>query len=917
MKLKSILKMLPLETLEAIHGFWRFNEPKAKQVLDGDEARRKALIEFLYPRLQLRHSFQEVFSRLDKEEKDLVFFLAIHGGDLECAEVVERCFAGAAEPFSARVERLTQRGFVFRDTFKAGQAVQMVGLPEPYLRYVELPSYWEGYLGSFLKDLSTPRLKAIANKGLKLRLATSKKHLLTWRIRKALTDAPFLRDCIGRLPLEQRDILQALLEKRGVSVYRDLLDQSYSLRYDHTRADHVQALSTVSGLVFTAVEGANKQNNLLMIPRDLAFIIRSGYHPDRRNLRELDTVSMPSDESQGLVLDNSGHLLRDLVILVAAIQKHPPRVLASGGIGRNELKKILPSLSSRKTLKYARFLALFCIRQKFLLPVSGAWTASEAFERWIEDAQGAYRDLYALWLNSTAWNEEFPEGDTVHAEPSPSNLIHATELRRLVLRNLESIPHDDWMDFDAFAEGLVPQIEVGIPGRNPAGEGPMLRHNILVLESLIAESLYWLGIVTVGVANSARLAELGSRSDESLDPLVRRGVNSSAKRPKEYAFAFKPTALGRQILSGSSADPARLFGARGPARVRVEMEARQFTIQPNLEILAPPDLRLCDLWRLCQFCEVISVDVMSTLAITRRSVREAMDRGLDGQALLTFLESGSTSPLPETVRHLVSECSSKHGEVDMGYAGGYIHVTDRALLEEIRAHRRVRDAVQDVIDQSLIVLTPQADVARLARELRKSGYMPRVDSENVHVTKDGAFHVRLSPEELYDLLGILKFVAAMEEELGRSVTEEKTRPLLERFQPDPSSRFNLTDFAETLCKGFLRRYHAAHKKQIEEVAGRYKRQLARLLTAGSSVEPRPAFEGPNPAVRSEDIPSLLEFAIKTESRVEIVYRHPQAGSTRDIIEPQSMAGDRVYALTDERDGRVPFLLSRIRRAKLL
>ena len=67
-----------------------------------------------------------------------------------------------------------------------------------------------------------------------------------------------------------------------------------------------------SGIVFTAVAGENKQNDLLMVPRDLVYIIRSGYRADKRTLQELDTVSMTQSESSRLVLDNSGTLLRDL-----------------------------------------------------------------------------------------------------------------------------------------------------------------------------------------------------------------------------------------------------------------------------------------------------------------------------------------------------------------------------------------------------------------------------------------------------------------------------------------------------------------------------------------------------------------------------------------------------------------------------
>lgn len=916
MKLKSILKTLPLETLETIHRFWEFNDPKDNGSAPLDPS--QALADFLYPRLQLRHSFQNAFEKISREEKDVVFFLAIHGGDLEEAEVLERCMEGDQARLEELIGRLSQHGFAFRDLVDLEEErVPVIGLPEPYLRFVDLPSYWEGYLGSFLKDLSTQRLKAIANQGLKLKLDTSKKHILAWRIRRALTDPQALRNHIVALPTEQRDILESTLEKRGVSVYRDLIDQSFLRRYDHQRADHIQSLLNVSGLMFTAVEGDNKQNNLLMIPRDVAFIIRSNFHPDKRSLRDLDTVSMGAEEAtQQLILDNSSHLLRDMVVLVASIRNQPPRVLSNGGIGKNDLKKILPNLSAHKTLKYVRFLALFLERKRMLIPAAEYWTVNETFEPWVEDAREVFRDIYTFWLETTAWNEEFPEGDTFHAEPTPSNLLHVTQFRRLVLENLESIPHNDWIDFDGFAEGMIQQVEVAIPGRGPASETAPIRHNYLALESLVAESLYWLGVLTIGVSKAALLGEIGSRSNETLDPLIRQGVQGRGRRANEYAFTFKPTALGQKILAGGAADAARLFAARGAGRIEMAFDSRQFTVQPNLEILAPPDLALPHLYRLCRFCEIISMDIMSTLALTKISLREAMDRGLDATSILSFLDENSAYPVPETVRHLLHECSTRHGQVSMGYAGGYIVAEDRAAVEEIRSHRKVREMVKETIGDNLILLTPRSDLARLAKELRKSGFMPKVDSENVHSTSDGDFLIRLSPKDLFDLLGILKFITSMEEELGQALTEERARPLLERLQPDPSGARNFADYPETICRSFLRRYHAARKKQIDEVAGRYKRQLARLLTTGSSLERTPTFGGPSPALAPEDIRRMIQFAIEHEGRVEIAYLTEKEEIFRDTIEPEALNGDKLYAFSEDRDGHSMFSLSRIRKAKL-
>jgi hypothetical protein len=274
-----------------------------------------------------------------------------------------------------------------------------------------------------------------------------------------------------------------------------LLDTGFQKRYDHGKAEYVNALLSNSGLLFTAAIGDNKYNNLLMVPRDVYYIIDHAYSPDRRSLRELDTISYIARSQQPThILDNSNNLLRDVVIFAAYINRNAVRKLSTGGIGKNDLKKIVPILSAHKSAKYAAFLALFLINRKFLVAVGNVWRVNQTFMRWLEDARQCYQDVFQFWLETSLWNEEYLDGDTKHTDTAPTGLINAPELRKLVLDNLANIPMTGWIQFDAFAENINPQVEMAIPRREGSGGYDRSnRSNRAILESVVGETLYWMG----------------------------------------------------------------------------------------------------------------------------------------------------------------------------------------------------------------------------------------------------------------------------------------------------------------------------------------------------------------------------------------------------------------------------------------
>jgi hypothetical protein len=922
MKLKSILKTLSVSHLQKIQDYWGIS-PVDISRLTSEEEKQERLIANLYQRLQNRTAWEQVEGRLTNEEHNLVNFLAIHGGDLERGEVIERFSNGDGAALDRMVASLAERGIVFYDEVPdVREKLVLVGIPEPFLRFIELPSYWEGYLGNALKELSNNELKHIATMGLRLHPENACKNYLIWLIRKHLLDPRFLRTYLERLPAGPAQVFQLLLERKGVCVYRDLLELNVQRRYDHSRGDAIQWLLNTSGLLTTAVPGANKYNNLLMVPRDIVYIINNHFQPDTRTFHELDSVTLvPKENKPALILDNSNTVLRDLVVLCNFLDRYPVKVLATGGVGKNDLKKIAPLLSRHKTLKYAEFLSLFAIQKKFLVSDGDSYRIANTFLQWLDNSQAAYSDLVYWWLKTTAWNEEFIEGNTVHVEPKPTGLTSITTFRRTVLECLNELPRDRWCLFSAFLEEVLPKVEQEVPARSePLVYDKHTRSNELVVESIVAECLHWLGIIQIGLQSEGDAELVGMRAGDGKTLRARGAGRGRPRKQPDLKFTFRFTDLGRFVFQNHPEHWGEMFRSDDENTVMpMRFEEDQVIIQATHEVIVPPDLKLRTFYHLNEIAEIQSIDVMSIMNITRASVREGLDRGLRGEEILDFLNRISRMPLPESVRHLVEECAEKHGEVNMGFAGGYIVIDDPALLEQMRANRKISPAIKDVVDNRVVLLHLDVEVKRLARELQKIGFMPRLGSEYVQQKDDDLFHLSLTREDMYTLIAAVRYTMECRDARGTAVAEDRLAPVLERLKPDPRTFAALDAEAQFLLGMWTKAAENAREAELERVKSQYQSQLTQIV---ASAVPRGVskhhFDGPNPATEEEDVERMLEFAVENEFEVEIRYVKSDRTEVSEIVAPEAVERDRLLGRCRSRDNAFAvYKIDRITEARLL
>ena len=68
------------------------------------------------------------------------------------------------------------------------------------------------------------------------------------------------------------------------------------------------------------------------------------------------------------------------------------------------------------------------------------------------------------------------------------------------------------------------------------------------------------------------------------------------------------------------------------------------------------------------------------LALSRDTLRRALDRGETCDSILAFLNEYSQTRVPQNVEYLIREVGGKHGHIRIGQAGLYMVVNDPMLL---------------------------------------------------------------------------------------------------------------------------------------------------------------------------------------------------------------------------------------------
>jgi hypothetical protein len=849
MKFRAALTLQPVNDLRKI----------AATVSDEDlePLNRPALMDLLCTRFASANVVESCLDKLDKELRGVVNTIAMEGGDLPYSVALQVLGGGFQNRFDELLNSLTLAGLVFCDPGALSKKDPLVGIPETILK--SIPDVETTHrLRSIMATFALGQLRAFAT-DLGISPIPNQKAYLVEAIRDVLTDCDSLRDYIKSLPDDQRVLLDYCLsnDTLTVSAISDALTEG--------------ALRTLDDLLWKTplfVRPSSSrlgQDDEIRLASDLRESLghvaknQGGKLEGAPEQGLADAIEIPSD-----TISPGEYVPQDLRTLLGLIERKRPKTLKHGGMPKGELKEAGRFFKADGDPGYPDFLMLFSENAGLVKNLSGRWTVNFRKVGLLENRVKLANTLLNFWKSTDRWNEWAADRTATVVKKTRSGEM--LSLRKEVLAGLGKCPLGQWIAYSQFYKMLhrlsasFRELAEGpASGRALASRGTTADE---ILRRMLSSTLAWIGLVEVG-----NLCAF-DRPLHTVD-----------------GACFRLTEVGAHII-----DPKNTEAPTFP----IPFDANAtFIIQPNLEILAPPELPASDYIKLCGLSDLDSIDIVSHFKITKEAFLDAFNRSSSAKVIRKFLEGRSATGVPDMVKSLIAECEDKHGEVRIKQASGYLEVDEPTLLDELLAQKSFAELIdQRLSDKSAVILaTVKSDA--VAGTLSKLGYMPSLETHGEE-SDDGVIQLNYRAS---DLSHIVAFLEASAEFLGDCGDGESGPTTLIR-QLKRSLRRSPSEPLEKAREKYSEIFGTA-VKQIRESDGRALKN---------------AFHGSSPASEEKEIRSLIEYAIENRMRVKLSYG--DRNHQDRIVEPTSEDEQMLYAYCRSRKGDRVFRVDRIIQAEL-
>ena len=851
MKLRSILNLQTADALRLI---------ASNCAISADAAGNKTvLIDLLCQALPDTSSVARRVSNLTSADRKLVAQLVAEGGELLEKEALVELAGGFARTFREQLAALSEQGLVFRDTQTIGEHEPIVGVPDPILRSMPFADESGTRLRGLMKTTSIGLLRTFAQQ-LGLETGSAERLELIRAIRGYLLVPESLKRFVTGLSDLSRAILDLLLENERVTrpVACEKLGEGADRELDEllwrTPLFHIR-----NGAGQAGDEDVALASDLAQALRELAD--RRGGKLESQPHEVLVTAPSPPSGAS----DRLHHLQRDLATLVGMVGRRQPRQLKRGGISRSSLKEVAAFLLADSDPGYPEFLMLFAESAGLVKPDGRVWTAAERAGSKLEDEGRVRKALLTFWYGTDRWNEW--TSDRSGSAGPRKRAEELREIRRAVVQGLLHCQVGRWIAYPQFYQLLVRTSEAFRAFTEyPGGKGALSSGGTTadeLLRRMLRGALAWTGVVQIG-------------SPDACNTPLHQDSNG----------IFRLTDPGHALAMGKRPEIPR----------RTSPEAR-YTIQPNLEILSPPDLLYAHYIELHKLADLQGIDVVARFELSKHSLHRALNSGMPTRTVRRFLKSRSATGIPDMVESMIDECDRKHGEVEIHATPGYVSTEDESLLDELYAQESLAELLGDRLSPLAAALKQTSKPDVLFRRLKQCGYLPR-QSIHLEKTRDDHHQIVLRSSELAELSGLLEAAASMLAEHGVTAPENLT-PLLRRLR---------------------RGLRQVPDGQREEAEARYRAAFAEWHVADTADNGKGAVEsytGLNPAPNEKAVRELIGYAIDHKLWVEIDYpsEKPENDLPR-IVEPVSEDHAMVYGYCRWRKGDRVFRLNKIQAAVL-
>ncbi|KZE65495.1 hypothetical protein AV545_06105 [Paenibacillus jamilae] len=243
-------------------------------------------------------------------------------------------------------------------------------------------------------------------------------------------------------------------------------------------------------------------------------------------------------------------------------------------------------------------------------------------------------------------------------------------------------------------------------------------------------------------------------------------------------------------------------------------EQGAFYVQPDFEILVPPDVAYDVRWRLECCCERVTGDRMVVYRITRESITKAIELGMEAKTIPALLDKYSRTGVPEHVRLAVEQWAGDVGRTAFATVT-LLRCGTRDDADMVARHPALEGLLERLGDKDFII--PVRSANKIRKALAAIGLSPRLEPESVD---EPAHHYPLLTET--ENLDAGHFLFSQEGRAGLVYTG-RTLHFYEQEHtlPDPSDYFPEKSTVPSSWIKEWRSYHASTSRQLIEQAIRW------------------------------------------------------------------------------------------------
>jgi hypothetical protein len=561
-----------------------------------------------------------------------------------------------------------------------------------------------------LMDCDMAILRAIAQK-LGIELISNRQREVVEQLAKELVQPESIANILERLKPEEQEALESLVSEGGRNKLH-LFVRQYgpirafgpgSLERERPWKAPVSAAEGLwySGLIYRAfdeVGGKPRQGQtgeFIFVPQDLLPLL-PGVE------KKLLAFVVEAAPTPSVIREGDLALAQDTCAFLSYLQNEDVKPLPDGNLPRHHIEGIIERFLVRQeedATERLAFLHHLCQRLE-LVHISAGFLKPNPPEakRWLKAPRAEQlRALREAWRDDPDWNELW-RVESLRCEPTGwrNDPLLA---RKKILGHLANCPPEQWLSLASFT-GAIKESDPDF--QRPDGD-----YTSWYIRQ-VATGQYLMGFEHWDQVEGALIVHLATK------PLYWLGATSLGYDAERTLRAFLITPWGAAFLGL-------------PGEVPAEAPSSPMVVQPDFTIIAPASGSLYDRFQLERVAAWQSSGESYMYRMTRDSLARGLRQGIKIGMILAFLKRASGGKVPRNAVSALRSWDKRRGQIRLRKAL-LLQVESELTLEELSTAPQTRAYLREIISPKVAIVA-QEDWPKLLDELRKLGYVPKVENE--------------------------------------------------------------------------------------------------------------------------------------------------------------------------------------------